>query len=227
MSEIADPATVLIVEDDPSLNAALAATLKAAGCRPVTARTAAEGLRWFAHYAPDIVLLDLGLPTLSGTAVLREARARGLDIPVLIISARDAMEDRIQGLDLGADDYLVKPFEPAELQARIRAVLRRHAGHAQSLLKAGEVVLDLASHGVSYRGTSLTLPTREFALLHILAQRPGMIFARAVLEERLYGWGQEVESNAIEVLIHYIRRKFDREIIRNVRGTGWMIPRSA
>lgn len=218
---------ILLAEDDHMIAGALSSALATAGYAVDHAPDGETALAALAAGGHQLMLLDLGLPRLSGTAVLREARARGLDIPVLIISARDAMEDRIQGLDLGADDYLVKPFEPAELQARIRAVLRRHAGHAQSLLKAGEVVLDLASHSVSYRGTSLTLPTREFALLHVLAQRPGMIFARSVLEERLYGWGQEVESNAIEVLIHYIRRKFDREIIRNVRGTGWMIPRSA
>jgi two-component system OmpR family response regulator len=126
-----------------------------------------------------------------------------------------------------ADDYLVKPFEVRELVARMRAVLRRHGGVAQSLLEAGEITLDLASHEVAYRGTRLLLPAREFALMQVLMERPGAILSRAQVEERLYGWGEEVESNAVDVLIHAIRKKFDKDIIRNVRGAGWIINKSA
>lgn len=217
---------ILLVEDDQMIAAALSTALSAAGYTVDRTRDGESALTAMATSCHDLLLLDLGLPGLSGTAVLKEIRAKGMAIPVLIISARDGMGDRVEGLDLGADDYLVKPFEVQELQARIRAVLRRHAGHAQSLLRAGEVTLDLASHTASYRGISAVLPSREFSLLELMAQRPGMLFARATLEERLYGWGKEVESNAIEVLIYYIRKKFDKQIIRNVRGAGWMIPRS-
>lgn len=217
---------ILLAEDDHMIAAALTSALASAGYSVDLVRDGDSALSALDGGGHDLLLLDLGLPKLSGTDVLQQARARGLGVPVLIVSARDDTEGRVQSLDLGADDYLVKPFDVQELQARIRAVLRRHAGHAQSLLQAGEVMIDLASHFVSYRGTSIVLPAREFALLQILAQRPGRIFARADLEERLYSWGQEVESNAIEVLIHYIRRKFDKEIIRNVRGAGWLIPKA-
>jgi DNA-binding response OmpR family regulator len=142
-----------------------------------------------------------------------------------VITARDELDDRVTGLDLGADDYLVKPFEVKELLARMRAVLRRHGGQAVSVLGTSEIELDLSSHEVTYRGLSQVLPAREFALMHALLERPGTILSRAQLEERLYGWGQEVESNAIDVLIHYVRRKFDKDIIHNVRGAGWMVPR--
>ena len=124
----------------------------------------------------------------------------------------------------GADDYIVKPFEMRELLARMRAVLRRHAGAAQSILIAGDVTLDLESHEATYRGTTAVLPAREFALMHALAERPGAILSRSRIEERIYGWGEEVESNAIDFLIHSIRKKFDKDVVRNVRGAGWMIP---
>jgi DNA-binding response OmpR family regulator len=135
------------------------------------------------------------------------------------------VETRVAGLDLGADDYVIKPFDFAELAARIRAVMRRHAGHTTSQVRSSEIELDLASHEVSYRGIRAVLPAREFALLRALIERPGAILSRSQLEEALYGWGDEVESNAVDVLIHYIRRRFDKEIIRNVRGAGWMVAR--
>ncbi|EJZ22853.1 response regulator transcription factor, partial [Rhizobium sp. Pop5] len=145
--------------------------------------------------------------------------------PILVITARDELDDRVTGLDLGADDYLVKPFEVKELLARMRAVLRRHGGQAVSILYTSEIELDLSSHEVKYRGCGEVLPAREFALLQALLERPGTILSRTQLEERLYGWGEEVESNAIDVLIHYVRRKFDKDIVRNVRGAGWMVPK--
>lgn len=144
-------------------------------------------------------------------------------MPILILTARDDLASRINGLDLGADDYVLKPFEFDELMARIRAVVRRKAGHPQSLIQAGAVTLDLATQAVTFRDVTDTLSAREFALLRALAERPGMIFSRSQIEERIYGWGEETESNAIEVLIHYIRKRFHKDIIRNVRGAGWLI----
>ncbi|MBP2448601.1 DNA-binding response OmpR family regulator [Rhizobium leguminosarum] len=172
-----------------------------------------------------LVLLDLGLPGRSGLEILRLLRTAGDKRPILVITARDELDDRVAGLDLGADDYLVKPFEVKELLARMRAVLRRHGGQAVSVLYTSEIELDLSSHQVTYRGQSQVLPAREFALLHAFLERPGAILSRSQLEERLYGWGEEVESNAIDVLIHYVRRKFDKDIILNVRGAGWMAPK--
>ncbi len=173
----------------------------------------------------DVVLLDLGLPKLDGMQVLDNIRRRGQGVPVLILTARDDLASRINGLDLGADDYVLKPFEFDELMARIRAVVRRKAGHAQSVIQAGEVILDLATQTVTFRNVTDTLSAREFALLRALAERPGMILSRSQLEERIYGWGEEIESNAIEVLIHYVRKRFHKDIIRNVRGAGWLIPK--
>ncbi|MBB5666630.1 DNA-binding response OmpR family regulator [Rhizobium leguminosarum] len=173
-----------------------------------------------------VVLLDLGLPRIDGMQVLELIRKAGKDIPILILTARDDLPSRVKGLDLGADDYVLKPFELDELLARIRAVMRRKAGHAQSLIQAGEVTLDLATHSVTFREVTETLSAREFALLRILAERPGLILSRSQLEERIYGWGEEIESNAIEVLIHYIRKRFHKDVIRNVRGAGWMIPKA-
>ncbi len=170
-----------------------------------------------------LVLLDLGLPGRHGFEVLKNIRASGNRVPVVIITARDAVDDRVAGLDLGADDYIAKPFEVRELAARMRAVLRRHGGLARSVMESGELTLDLASHELSYRGSRIVLPAREFALMRALMDHPGAILPRRDLEERLYGWGEEVDSNAVEVLIHSVRKKFDKDIIRNVRGAGWMV----
>ncbi len=147
-------------------------------------------------------------------------------VPVLVITARDSLDDRIAGLDLGADDYIVKPFELRELLARIRAVLRRHNGPAQSLITSGEITIDLATHQARYRNAEHILSAREFALLQALMQRPGVILSRSQIEQRIYGWREEVESNAVDVLIHEIRKKFDKDTIRNVRGAGWMVVKS-
>jgi DNA-binding response OmpR family regulator len=185
--------------------------------------TALEALASGEH---NLVLLDLGLPGTGGLEVLAATRRRQDKRPVLIITARDDVETRIEGLDLGADDFIVKPFDFKELAARIRAVARRQNGHAASAIIAGEITLDLATHEVSYRGIVEVLPAREFTLLEALCERPGTILSRAQLEDRLYGWGDEVESNAVDVLIHYVRRRFDKDIVRNVRGAGWMVIKS-
>jgi len=216
---------VLVIEDDVMLGRALVQALDDAGMSVDWVRDGALGAEAAAGGGHGLVLLDLGLPERSGLEILRGLRAEGDRRPVLVITARDGLDDRIVGLDLGADDYLVKPFEVKELLARMRAVLRRHGGRATCVLATNEIELDLSSHEARYRGTSEVLPAREFALLHALLERPGAILSRSQLEDRLYGWGEEVESNAIDVLIHYVRRKFDKDIIRNIRGAGWMIPK--
>lgn len=174
----------------------------------------------------DIVLLDLGLPKRSGLEVLREARARGDTTPVIIITARDDVHSRIGGLDSGADDYVVKPFDLDELAARMRSVLRRGAGRADPVIDHAGIRLNPATREVSYRGSPVQLSAREFAVLEALLLRPGAILSRAQLEDRLYGWGGEIESNAVEVYIHSLRRKLDSDAIRTVRGVGYCVPKS-
>ena len=216
---------LLLVEDDRMIAEALTRGLQrhAMSVDWVSDGKAALEASALADYAA--IILDLGLPLVDGMEVLAQLRKAGAGVPVLVLTARDDVPSRVKGLDLGADDYVLKPFELDELMARIRAVVRRKAGQTQSILQAGEVSLDLATHAVSFRGTTETLSAREFALVRELSERPGMILSRAQLEERLYGWGEEIESNAIEVLIHYIRKRFHKDIIRNVRGAGWMIPK--
>ena len=214
---------ILLIEDDPMLGKALVRGLSDHGVTVDWARDGAEGSAALAQDEHALVLLDLGLPKRSGLDVLKDARAAGVAIPVVIITARDGIDDRVTGLDVGADDYIVKPFELRELLARIRAVRRRHNGQAQSLVASGEIMLDLATHRATYRGIEHVLSAREFALLQVLLQRPGAIFSRGQIEQQIYGWGEEVESNAVDVLIHGIRKRFDRDIIRNVRGAGWMV----
>jgi two-component system OmpR family response regulator len=176
-----------------------------------------------ASYA--LILLDLNLPGKPGLEILRDLRRRAMGTPVLVLTARDGTEDRVEGLDLGADDYLVKPFEVSELLARIRAVLRRHRGHAVSTIGNGRVTLDLASHEAACGGAKAVLPAREFALLQALLERPGTILTRAQIEERIYGWGEEVESNAVDALIYSLRKKLGKDVIRNLRGAGWLVDR--
>ena len=176
-----------------------------------------------ARHGFECILLDLGLPLRDGFDLLASLRRRGDRVPLMVLSARDDLESRVRGLDLGADDYLVKPFEMTELMARMRALLRRQAGHAHSVIGTDETSLDLATRQLSFREASEVLPAREFALMRALLERPGQILSRAQLEDRIYGWGNEVESNAIDVLIHYVRRKFGPEVIRNVRGVGWLV----
>lgn len=216
---------LLLVEDDRMIADAL---LKGFERQAISADWVTDGAAALeaidlTQYA--VVLLDLALPKVDGMQVLDTVRRKGLGVPILILTARDDLASRINGLDLGADDYVLKPFEFDELMARIRAVVRRKAGHPQSLIQAGAVTLDLATQAVTFRDVTDTLSAREFALLRALAERPGMILSRSQIEERIYGWGEEIESNAIEVLIHYIRKRFHKDIIRNVRGAGWLIPK--
>ena len=175
------------------------------------------------HDVYDVALLDLGLPRKDGLEVLRELRRTSAELPVLIITARDAVADRIAGLDSGADDYLVKPFDLDELLARTRAVLRRRAGRASPEVSFGALLLDPVKRRVVFRGQPVELSAREFAVLEALAREPGAVISRSKLEESVYGWGEEVGSNSVEVHLHHLRRKLDAGLIRNVRGVGYRL----
>jgi len=171
----------------------------------------------------DLMLLDLGLPRKDGLAVLKSLRQANNALPVLIMTARDAVRDRVAGLDAGADDYLVKPFDLDELAARVRALLRRKSGRADPVIAHGHLTLNPATREAVLSGTALSLSPREFALLEALLDRPGAVLSSAQLEERIYGWGQEIESNAIEVHIHGLRKKLGADFIKNVRGVGYRV----
>jgi two-component system response regulator QseB len=214
---------LLLMEDDAMIGESIRAGLRQDGhvVDWVSDGRAAEIALQTEPYA--LVLLDLGLPRKDGFALLEELRRRGNRVPVLILTARDAVADRVKGLDRGADDYLVKPFDLDELAARIRAVLRRHAGRADPLLCFGRLTLNPATHEVTLRGRGVPVSAREFALLQALLERPGTALSRAQLEERLYGWGEEVASNSVEVHIHNLRKKLGEGAIRTVRGIGYAI----
>lgn len=219
---------VLLVEDDPMIGQAIQAAMRDGSYAVDWVRNGQRALDSLATQHYDVVLLDLGLPGKDGMAVLQAMRGRQNPVPVLIITARDGLEDRIKGLDGGADDYVLKPFEISELLARMRAVLRRKGGQAEPLLISALLSLDPATHEAVAQGRApVVLSNREFALLQALMLRPGAILSRSELEERVYGWGEEVESNAIDFLIHGLRKKLGGEVIRNVRGAGWMVSRNA
>lgn len=217
---------VLLVEDDELLGDGVQAGLSQAGFGVdwVKDGVAADLALKTGEYGA--VVLDLGLPRLSGLELLQRLRAAGNKVPVLILTARDAVEDRIKGLDGGADDYVVKPFDLFELAARLRALIRRSCGEAAPLLRVGEVELDPAARRAAFRGKPIELPTREFALLHELMLNAGRVLSREQLGERLYAWGEEIESNAIDVHIYHLRRKLAPEIIRTVRGVGYLMPQA-
>ncbi len=215
---------VLLVEDDPMIGKSVQQGLRQDGCAVDWVRDAHAGELALATAPYELLLLDLGLPGASGLDLLARLRRAGNRVPVLVITARDSVADRIKGLDTGADDYLVKPFDLDELSARMRAVLRRHAGRATPLLVAGDLQLDPATHELTQNGQPVLLSAREFALLQALLERPGTPLSRADLEERLYGWGEEIGSNAVEVHIHSLRRKLGAERIRNIRGVGYLVP---
>ncbi len=217
---------VLLIEDDPMIGRSLKQALQHQGMSIDWTRSGVEGEEAMAVSDYAAILLDLTLPDKSGEEVLRRMRLEGNKTPLVIITARDEIDDRIAGLDLGADDYLVKPFDVRELVARIRAVLRRRAGVATSVLQTAFLTLDLATHELTYGSSQRILSVREFALMRALMERPGTILSRSQLEEHLYGWDEEVESNALDVLIHSLRKRFDKDLIRNVRGAGWMVARA-
>lgn len=218
---------ILLVEDDALLGDALQVGLRGAGfvvdwvTDGVAAETALAGEEFAA------VVLDLGLPRLAGLELLRRLRGRGNRTPVVVLTARDAVEDRVRGLDLGADDYVAKPVSLAELAARLRAVTRRAMGVASGVLTLGSLSIDPAARTVVFRGAPVDLQAREFALLYALASRAGRVLTRSQLEARLYEWDRGLDSNAIDVYVHHLRRKLSPELIRTVRGVGYVIPRDA
>ena len=214
---------VLVAEDDEMIGRGLVQALEGAGWSADWVRTGPLAQSALADGDYTCVLLDLGLPVQDGTEVLRRARQGGDTTPVIVLTARDGVDDRVQGLDLGADDYLLKPFEFRELLARMRAVVRRRDGSAHSMIGTAKLQLDLSTREVYVDGQCEALTAREFALLHALLERPGAILSREQLENRIYGWGEEVTSNAVDVLIHGMRRKLGPEVIRNVRGLGWRV----
>jgi two-component system OmpR family response regulator len=216
---------VLLIEDDSMIGAAVVQALKDAAYAVDWVTDGEIAIHAAESEIYELALLDLGLPKIDGREVLRRLRASGGRLPVIIITARDGIEDRIDGLDLGADDYLTKPFEIRELLARMRAVLRREGSGSSPVLSNGKLDLDPATREASFLGESALLTAREFALMQALLARPGAILSRGELERRIYGWNEEVESNAIEFLIHAIRRKLGAAVIRNVRGVGWMVDR--
>jgi two-component system response regulator QseB len=214
---------LLLVEDDSMIGAAAQQGLRQEGHTVDWVRDGREAEVAVAEKVHDLVLLDLGLPRRDGLSLLREWRAKGVGIPVVIITARDAVPDRIAGLDAGADDYLVKPFDLDELSARVRAVARRRSGRSASVMTIGDLEIDAATKRVKWKGEEVSLSAREYALLEALADRPGAYLTRSQLEERLYGWNEEIASNAVEVHIHGLRRKLSSELIKNVRGLGYTL----
>tara|TARA_R110002153_G_scaffold107109_4_gene246966 strand:- start:130635 stop:131291 length:657 start_codon:yes stop_codon:yes gene_type:complete len=214
---------ILLVEDDYLIGSAIQQALHDAAYAVDWVKNGNAALSAVLTQDYGVILLDLGLPDKDGIQVLQTLRKDKNSIPVIITTARDAVEDRIKGLDCGADDYLVKPFLITELQARIRAVVRRNQGMADPILSNDILELNPATHEVKIDNESYLLSAREYALLHALMLRPGHILSRDELEDRLYGWNEEVASNAIEFIIHGLRKKMGRETIKNVRGLGWMV----
>jgi two-component system OmpR family response regulator/two-component system response regulator QseB len=216
---------VLIVEDDPLLGDALVAGLKQRGFEPDWVQDGREAQTVMRVEPFAAIILDLGLPGLTGLELLRTERARGNKVPVLILTARDAVQDRIKGLDSGADDYVVKPMDLDELAARLRALVRRSKGEPAPLLRVGDVALDPAARTVTRDAEAVDLQPREFTLLQELMLNAGRVLSREQLEERMYRWGEEVESNAVEVHVHHLRRKLGADIVKTIRGVGYVMPR--
>jgi two-component system OmpR family response regulator len=214
---------VLLVEDDPMIGNVVQQALRDASYAVDWVRDGQAALVALEALIYDMVLLDLGLPKKDGMDVLHSIRARENDVPVLVLTARDATKDRVAGLDGGADDYVIKPFAMSELLARMRAVTRRKGSGSRTGFSNGIVALDPATHEASVDGVAVRLTSREFSLLQALLLRPGAILSRAELENRIYGWNEEVESNAVEFLIHSLRKKLGSGTIKNVRGVGWMV----
>jgi two-component system OmpR family response regulator len=218
---------VLLVEDDRMIGEAIRDALRDSSYAADWTRDGLSSLTSLRTHVYDLILLDLGLPGKDGFDVLRSVRSANNPVPILIITARDSVEDRIHGLDAGADDYVLKPFDMSELLARMRAVIRRHGGHSAPVLTNGVLTLDPATREASSGPHIARLSSREFALLQALIMRPGAILSRSELEERIYGWNEEVESNAVEYLIHSLRKKLGPGAIKNVRGVGWMVSKKS
>ena len=218
---------LLLVEDDTLLGDGIRAGLAQEGFAVDWLSDGESALAALADDRFDLAVLDLGLPGISGLEVLRRLRRDGDDLPVLILTARDGVADRVAGLDGGADDYLTKPFDLDELNARVRALLRRAGGRASPLIHHGALTLDPAAHAVSRDGAPVELSRREFAVLHTLLEHRGKVLSKSQLEEALYGWEMEVESNTLEVYIHHLRKKLGAQLVRTVRGVGYTIPKES
>jgi two-component system response regulator MprA len=218
---------ILVVDDDRAVRESLRRSLSFNGYSVALAQDGVEALDAIASDRPDALVLDVMMPRLDGLEVCRQLRSTGDDLPILVLTARDSVSERVAGLDAGADDYLVKPFDLDELAARVRAVARRRAGRSRALLQVGKLEIDTAARQVRWEGRDVMLSAREFALLEALAERAGSYLTRAQLEERLYGWDEEIASNAVEVHIHALRRKLAPGVIRNVRGLGYTIASEA
>jgi two-component system response regulator QseB len=214
---------LLLVEDDAMIGESIEEGLRSQAYAVDWVRDGAAADLALRHTDYDLMLLDLGLPGKQGMDVLRSLRAKGNEAAVLIITARDSTQSRVEGLDSGADDYLVKPFDLDELFARVRALLRRRAGRSNALIQHGALTLDLARHEVTFEGKAVHLAAREFAVLRALLDQPGAVLSKAQLESKLYSWNGEIESNAIDVYIHHLRKKLGADFIKNIRGVGFKI----
>lgn len=214
---------ILLIEDDLSLADGIAAALRHAGYAVDHTGRGTEGIALATAARPDAIILDLGLPDMDGVEVLKRLRRKSVDSPVLILTARDDLSSKVQGLDAGADDYLTKPFEVDELLARLRALERRGGSGLSAEIQLGDVTINLASHQVTRAGRSINLSRREFTLLRALAERPGQILSREQLEDKLYSWGEAVSSNTVDVHIHNLRKKLYPEFIQTIRGVGYKL----
>lgn len=214
---------ILLIEDDAMIGKALRQGLVQAGFAVDWVTDGRDAELSLANGVYDLAVLDLGLPKKDGMAILATLRSKGNSMPVLIASARDTVRDRIAGLEAGADDYVLKPFDLDEMVARVRALLRRHAGSGSPLLRFGGLVLDPVTKLVTNNGTTVELSAKEFAVMEALMQRPGAVLSREKLEEAVYGWGDEIGSNAIEVHLHHLRKKLGAAAIKNVRGVGYRV----
>jgi two-component system, OmpR family, response regulator len=213
----------LVVEDDQMIGASMQLGLKKSGLTVDWVRDGKSAELALGNGVYDLMILDLGLPQKSGLELLTQLRQQGNDLPVLIVTARDSVEDKVAGLNIGADDYLVKPFDFKELDARANAILRRRSGRGNPVIVYGGITLDPITHQATLHGQPVGLSAKEFALLHALMAVPGAVLSRAKLEEALYGWDEEVGSNAVEVHIHNLRNKLGSHAILNVRGAGYRV----
>lgn len=218
---------ILVIEDDAQLSKGIATALRGESYVVDCMAEGLSGLHCLEQESYDTVVLDLGLPDIDGVEVLRRMRNAKIDVPVLILTARDGIEDRVSGLDAGADDYLIKPFDLHELMARIRVLLRRRSGRAQSVIRYGDIALFPESQRVEFKGEPITLPRREFMLLHELLSNVGRVLTRQQLEQSIYDWADEVGSNAIEVHIHHLRKKFNNDLVKTIRGVGYIVEKHA
>lgn len=216
---------ILLAEDDPLLGEGLSSGLRQLGYTVDWVRDGIAAEQAMMAEGLDALVLDLGLPRQDGLTLLRKLRQSDRDLPVLVLTARDTVDDRITGLDQGADDYVVKPFDLMEVAARLRAIMRRREGRAHPVIRYGELVVDPAARTVTLRGEPVNISGNEFSVLESLLSHAGRILSREQLEETLYGWDEGVESNAMEVYIHHLRKKLGKELIQTVRGVGYTIPK--